>query len=211
MSFSHVPLCRFRVISAPLSAICLRQSSGGSAGGNCFSHPLSPGQNTEQPPCAHGGKRICRRDPPVSIRLRSTAPPDRTTLEFSLVPDGQHSFPRNWNMGKGSELTKVFFPSSLWKREGAKASNRAAVVPPVHVDWHGLSCSLPAGFQLGFTSRRHLCLRSGLCSCALPSQRSPGGGCLSERLAAIKPCYQPCSVNHFSVTHRLLLRNSERS
>lgn len=91
--------------------------------------------------------------------------PRRNTPEFSLVPKGQYSFSHNLKMRKGSELLKLFFPSSFLKMEGAKASQRFTVVSPAHRD-----PGSPAVCMLAFSLASQA---PDICACPVPSPAAP--------------------------------------
>lgn len=161
LSFTYVPLCRFSIISVPRGAVCLWHSTE-----ELFLCPSSHGWNKEPLPRVLLQQTDLPQGSTISTCL-CVAPPCRTPLEFSLAPRGYHSFATEI---QGSELLKVFFPSSFLKMEGAKASQRFAVVPPARRDRGS-----PAVCTLAFS----LTSQAGnICACTVPSPAAP---CLSSK------------------------------
>lgn len=145
-------------------------------------------------------KLICHRDPPLAPA-------------FVLFPSQEHSWVQSSSQGtillftqleneKRFRAFEAFLPIFLFKNGGGKGITEICRRVSCS-QGPGFSCCLHAGFQLGFTSTRHLCLPCALSSCPLPSSKPLGED------ASIKDWQQqnPASY-HFSVTHSLPLRNT---
>lgn len=112
-------------------------------------------------------KLMCHRDPQLAraFALLPLAGPLLSSAQFL-----RDSTPLQLKYEKRFRALEGFLPIFLFKNGGGKGSTDICSCASCSQEGPGFSCRLHAGFQLDFTSRRHLCLHRALSSCTLPFQ-----------------------------------------
>lgn len=116
-------------------------------------------------------KLICRRDPHWHVPLCCSP-----SQEHFWVQPGSQAIILLFTQLEYEKRFRPFeglLPIFLFKNEGGKGITEICSCASCS-QGPGFSSCLQAGFQLGFISRRHLCLPRALSSCPLPSSKALG-------------------------------------